>query len=206
MVGQFGSWRHDISLRHAEILLVLAMFPEGRSAPALAADLYGDRTRVVTGAGRNVSAAKAIGGPVLGQPYRFPETAAVQVRYPDDMTTLLAASTAPAVQRRPRVLLTEMYCAPVEVDPDIASSGLLDGLEGEERAERAELVAWLLERASPSTRSGARSRRCCSRRGGSSAMTAPMCPRATSRNRRNRIDLVQADATRHRSAHWRGSG
>lgn len=34
----------------------------------------------------------------------------------------------------------------VEVDPDIESSGLLDGLEGEERAERAELVAWLLAR------------------------------------------------------------
>ena len=34
----------------------------------------------------------------------------------------------------------------MEVDPDIASSGLLDGLEGEERAERAELVAWLLEK------------------------------------------------------------
>ena len=34
----------------------------------------------------------------------------------------------------------------MEVDPDIASSGLLDGLEDEERAERAELVAWLLEK------------------------------------------------------------
>ncbi len=34
----------------------------------------------------------------------------------------------------------------MEVDPDIESSGLLDGLEGEERAERAELVAWLLEK------------------------------------------------------------
>ena len=34
----------------------------------------------------------------------------------------------------------------MEVDPDIESSGLLDGLEGEERAERAELVAWLLDK------------------------------------------------------------
>src|SRR5690349_2020207 len=31
MTGQFGSWRHDISLRHAEILLILARHPEGRS-------------------------------------------------------------------------------------------------------------------------------------------------------------------------------
>ena len=34
----------------------------------------------------------------------------------------------------------------MEVDPDIESSGLLDGLEEKERAERAELVAWLLEK------------------------------------------------------------
>ena len=34
----------------------------------------------------------------------------------------------------------------MEVDPDIESSGLLDGLEGKERAERAELVAWLLDK------------------------------------------------------------
>jgi adenylate cyclase len=34
----------------------------------------------------------------------------------------------------------------VEVDPDIESSGLLDGLEGEDRAQRAELVGWLLAR------------------------------------------------------------
>jgi hypothetical protein len=98
MVGQFGSWRHDISLRHAEILLVLAMFPEGRSAPQLAADLYGDRTRVVTVRAEMSRLRKQLAGLVLGQPYRFPETAAVQVLYPEDMSTLLAASTAPAVQ------------------------------------------------------------------------------------------------------------
>ena len=98
MVGQFGSWRHDISLRHAEILLVLALFPEGRSAPQLAADLYGDRTRVVTVRAEMSRLRKQLAGLVLGQPYRFPETAAVQVRYPGDMSTLLAASTAPAVQ------------------------------------------------------------------------------------------------------------
>src|SRR3954470_6197837 len=40
MAGQFGNWRHDISLRHAEILLVLAVCPQGRSAAELAVDLY----------------------------------------------------------------------------------------------------------------------------------------------------------------------
>src|SRR4029077_1582338 len=48
MLGQFGSWRHDLTLRHAEILLALALSPGGRSAPELAADLYGDASRVVT--------------------------------------------------------------------------------------------------------------------------------------------------------------
>ena len=40
-----------------------------------------------------------------------------------------------------------VYVEPVaEEDVDIEASGLLDGLEGKARAERAELVAWLLER------------------------------------------------------------
>ena len=77
---------------------MLASFPEGRTAPQLAADLYGDRTRVVTVRAEMSRMRKQLPGLVLGQPYRFPETAVVQVGYPQDMSTLLAASTAPAVQ------------------------------------------------------------------------------------------------------------
>jgi hypothetical protein len=98
MVGQFGSWRHDISLRHAEILLVLATFPEGRSAPELAADLYGDRTRVVTVRAEMSRVRKQFAGLLLGRPYRFPPDVGVSVRYPENMATLLATSTAPAVR------------------------------------------------------------------------------------------------------------
>jgi GAF domain len=98
MIGQFGAWRHDISLRHAEILLVLAMFPQGRSAPELAADLYGDRTRVVTVRAEMSRLRKQLAGLVLGQPYRFAPSAAVDIRYPADRATLLSASTAPAVR------------------------------------------------------------------------------------------------------------
>jgi hypothetical protein len=36
-------------------------------------------------------------GLVIGKPYRFPEAAVVDVRHPEDMTTLLASSTAPAI-------------------------------------------------------------------------------------------------------------
>ena len=38
------------------------------------------------------------------------------------------------------------YVEPVAEDVDVEASGLLDGLEGKARAERAELIAWLLER------------------------------------------------------------
>jgi GAF domain len=98
MVGQFGCWRRGISLRHAEILLILAIYPEGRSAPELAADLYGDRSRVVTVRAEMSRLRKQLAGLVLGRPYRFPEAATVRVCYPGDMTALLASSTAPAVR------------------------------------------------------------------------------------------------------------
>ncbi len=98
MIGQFGSWRHDISVRHAEILLVLAMFPEGRSASQLAADLYGDASRVVTVRAEMSRLRKQLVGLVSGRPYRFLANVVVEVRYPDDMAALLAASHAPAVR------------------------------------------------------------------------------------------------------------
>jgi GAF domain len=98
MVGQFGCWRHDISPRHAEILFVLATHRQGRSAPELAAELYGDRSRMVTIRAEMSRLRKQFVGLVVGKPYRFPESAIVDVRYPDNMTTLLASSTAPAIR------------------------------------------------------------------------------------------------------------
>ncbi len=98
MVGQFGCWRHAITLRHAEILLILALFPEGRSAPELADDLYGDRSRVVTVRAEMSRLRKQFAGLVQGRPYRFPEAAAVAVCYPREMSALLPSSIAPAVR------------------------------------------------------------------------------------------------------------
>jgi hypothetical protein len=98
MVGQFGSWRHDISPRHAEILLVLSTFRAGRSAPELAADLYGDPTRVLTVRAEMSRLRKQFAGLLEGRPYRFAEAAVVDVCFPSDMSTLLPASTAPAVR------------------------------------------------------------------------------------------------------------
>jgi len=98
LTGPFGSWCHAISLRHAEILLVLAMCPDGRTAPQLATDLYGDPSRVVTVRAELSRLRKQLAGLVLGRPYRFAATAQVHVRYPADRATLLAASTAPAIR------------------------------------------------------------------------------------------------------------
>ncbi|MHA3024678.1 GAF domain-containing protein [Mycobacterium sp. BMJ-28] len=98
MAGQFGSWRRDISQRHAEILYVLATRRSGRSAPELAEDLYGDRSRVVTVRAEMSRIRKQLMGLIAAQPYRFADTVELDVRYPDDMRGLLAASNAPAIR------------------------------------------------------------------------------------------------------------
>ena len=98
MVGEFGSWRHDLSLRHAEILLVLALSPQGRSAPQLAGDLYGDRSRVVTVRAEMSRLRKQFTGLLAAQPYRFAGSVGLDVRYPDDRRLLLPPSTAPAIR------------------------------------------------------------------------------------------------------------
>jgi hypothetical protein len=98
VVGQFGTWRRDISPRHAEILHVLATHRQGRSAPELAGDLYGDRSRVVTVRAEMSRLRRQFVGLVLGKPYRFPESAVVRVNYPGDMATFLPASTAPSIR------------------------------------------------------------------------------------------------------------
>jgi hypothetical protein len=81
------------------------MCPEGRSAPELAADLYGEPSRVVTVRAEMSRLRKQLAGLVLGRPYRFAESAVVQVCFPNDRSALLASSTAPAV-RAARCTLT----------------------------------------------------------------------------------------------------
>jgi hypothetical protein len=98
MRGDFGRWRHDISLRHAEILLILARHGAGRSAPELADDLYGDRTRVVTVRAEVSRLRKQFAGLLAAQPYRFAGSVDIAVAYPEDMSMLLPSSTAPAVR------------------------------------------------------------------------------------------------------------
>ncbi|WP_422742392.1 GAF domain-containing protein [Mycobacterium sp. WMMD1722] len=97
MFGQAGGWRHDLSLRHAEILLALSLRPAGRSAPELAADLYGDPSRVVTVRAEMSRLRKQFIGLLAAQPYRIAHTVRLDVHYPVDMMRLLPTSTAPVV-------------------------------------------------------------------------------------------------------------
>jgi hypothetical protein len=96
--GEFGCWRHDLTLRHAEILCVLALSPQGRSAPQLAEDLYGDRSRVVTVRAEMSRLRKQFAGLLAAQPYRFAGSVQLEVDYPDDRRMLLPPSTAPAIR------------------------------------------------------------------------------------------------------------
>jgi hypothetical protein len=79
--------------------LILALHPDGRTAPQLAADLYGDSTRLVTVRAEMSRLRKQFASIIAGRPYRFADGTAVGVRYPDTMAELLAPSTAPAVRR-----------------------------------------------------------------------------------------------------------
>ncbi|BBY17937.1 hypothetical protein MLIT_35290 [Mycolicibacterium litorale] len=97
MVGQVGGWRRDLSLRHAEILLALSFRPEGRSAPELARDLYGDASRVVTVRAEVSRMRKQFVGLLAAQPYRIAHSVRLEVQYPADMMRLLPTSTAPVV-------------------------------------------------------------------------------------------------------------
>jgi hypothetical protein len=98
MDGQFGCWRHDLSLRHAEILLALAVSHVGRSAPELADDLYGDQSRVVTVRAELSRMRKQYVGLLAAKPYRIAGSVDIEIRYPDDVAALLPSSTAPFVR------------------------------------------------------------------------------------------------------------
>jgi hypothetical protein len=97
MDGEFGRWRRDLSLRHAEILLALAVFPGGRSAPELAGDLYGDQSRVVTVRAELSRMRKQYVGLLAAQPYRIAASVDIEVQYPGEMAALLPSSTAPFI-------------------------------------------------------------------------------------------------------------
>jgi hypothetical protein len=95
--GTAGSWTQVLSPRHAELLYVLAVHRQGRSAAQLAVDLFGDPTRTVTVRAELSRVRRRLIGLLDHRPYRFREEVGVQVLLPGDPRDLLPHSTAPAV-------------------------------------------------------------------------------------------------------------
>ncbi|MDX3311391.1 GAF domain-containing protein [Streptomyces sp. NPDC054884] len=97
--GDAGSWSHELSPRHAELLYLLAAQRGGRSAAELSEDMFGDADRTVTVRAEMSRVRRYLGGFLEHRPYRFCEDADVDVLLPADPGELLPHSTAPAVVR-----------------------------------------------------------------------------------------------------------
>ncbi|MEV8424731.1 helix-turn-helix domain-containing protein [Streptomyces niveus] len=95
--GAAGSWAQELTPRHAELLYVLALHREGRSAAELAADVFGDPTRTGTVRAEMSRVRRHLAGVLAHRPYRFSEEVEVAVVRPEHPADLLPHSTAPAV-------------------------------------------------------------------------------------------------------------
>jgi hypothetical protein len=89
-------WVHPLSMRHAEVLVLLAAAgAAGMDAGALSAALYGDREHLVTVRAEMSRLRRTLGGLLLARPYRIaPE---VDVALTD--LGVLRSSTAPGIRR-----------------------------------------------------------------------------------------------------------
>ncbi|RDS67068.1 MULTISPECIES: helix-turn-helix domain-containing protein [unclassified Streptomyces] len=97
--GGAGTWTHELSPRHAELLCLLAMDRGGRSAAELAEDMFGDARRTVTVRAEMSRVRRYLGAHLEHRPYRFREDAEVEVLLPGDPGALLPHSTAPGIAR-----------------------------------------------------------------------------------------------------------
>lgn len=96
--GAAGSWTQELSPRHAELLYVLALHRDGRTAAELAQDVFGDRTRTVTVRAEMSRVRRTLASVLAHRPYRFSEEVEVELVRPAHPDDLLPHSTAPAVR------------------------------------------------------------------------------------------------------------
>lgn len=98
VAGETGTWRHELTPRHAELMVALVRAgPSGRSAAQLAEDLFADPTRVVTVRAEMSRLRRGLGGTLLAQPYRIAPAVAARLVLPADRAALLPSSSAPVV-------------------------------------------------------------------------------------------------------------
>ncbi|GAA2341745.1 GAF domain-containing protein [Saccharopolyspora halophila] len=95
-----GSWSHPLSPRHAELLYLLAVHPDGRTAAQLAAEVFADPARTVTARAEMSRLRRHLGGLLNRRPYRFSGNVEVDVLRPPDPDSLLPHSIAPVVRGR----------------------------------------------------------------------------------------------------------
>lgn len=84
VVTSGGIWRHRLSPRHVEILLILARHPEGRTAAELSTELFGDAEHTVAVRAELSRLRRRLGGLIEQRPYRFPRWLEVTCDLPDD--------------------------------------------------------------------------------------------------------------------------
>jgi GAF domain-containing protein len=121
--GDTGSWSHELTPRHVELLYLLAVNRGGRTAAALAADMFGDPARTVTVRAEMSRIRRYLGGFLEHRPYRFCESAEVELLPPSDPSDLLPHSMAPGVVRA-RGLASGDFCEP-EPSPGPATGSRL---------------------------------------------------------------------------------
>ncbi|MET9364844.1 GAF domain-containing protein [Streptomyces sp. NPDC006632] len=97
--GDAGSWAQGLSPRHAELLFVLALHREGRSAAQLAQDIFEDPTRTVTVRAEMSRLRRRLAEVLAHRPYRFGEDVRVEVVRPERAADLLPRSSSPAVRQ-----------------------------------------------------------------------------------------------------------
>ncbi|NUK09586.1 GAF domain-containing protein [Streptomyces lunaelactis] len=95
--GTAGSWLKELSPRHAELLYVLMLHRNGRSAAQLAQEIFQDPTRTVTVRAEMSRLRRHLAQILAHRPYRIVEEIEVELVRPDDPADLLPHSTAPAV-------------------------------------------------------------------------------------------------------------
>jgi len=101
--GPSGAWSRRLSPRHAEILVALiSAGSAGRSATALAEDLFDDASRVVTVRAEMSRLRRAIGSVLLSGPYRMSPGVTASLSLPDDPAAVMPGSSAPVVRRLTR--------------------------------------------------------------------------------------------------------
>ena len=97
VAGPSGEWVHNLTPRHAELLLLLAAHRRGRTGAELSRDLFGSKDHVVTVRAELFRMRRNLGGVIESRPYRFCDEVTVRVQGPESPKDLLPGSRAPGV-------------------------------------------------------------------------------------------------------------